>query len=188
MTSAEANSKDAKEAKDKDNITKKGKVKSLATQSKVRVRANKSPETETSEHSAQQPKKGGTQNEYKKNLLIKNIISVTRTILCLFARSLGNCRPRTEICILRRKWDMTSCLCKGHAADVCRKTLITCVVCHGGHNSFTHTDSERSGALSNCNDKEGVDVIPEKIHRPQVLFLQQQSHAMHIILALMIKD
>ena len=48
------------------------------------------------------------------------------------------------------------CLCKGHTADVCRKTMITCVVCHGGHNSLTHTDSQRFDTQKSCGKEDGT--------------------------------
>ena len=48
------------------------------------------------------------------------------------------------------------CLCKGHKADECQKTMITCVVCHGGHNSLTHTDSDTQKAGTGTKDNTPV--------------------------------
>ena len=52
------------------------------------------------------------------------------------------------------------CLFKGHTADVCRKTMITCVVCHGGHSCLTHTDPQRSIAQDNCTKEENITITP----------------------------
>ena len=52
------------------------------------------------------------------------------------------------------------CLCKGHTADVCRNTMITCVVCHGGHNSLTHIDTQKSSVLDNCTKEENISITP----------------------------
>ena len=52
------------------------------------------------------------------------------------------------------------CLCKGHTPDVCRKTMITCLVCHGGHNSLTHIGTQRSNDQDNCTKKKNITISP----------------------------
>ena len=66
MTAVDSNPKDAKEAKDKEKSPKKVKVKTLATQSEVKVDASKTQETETSDNTLPKSKKENSKGEDKR--------------------------------------------------------------------------------------------------------------------------
>ena len=160
MTSADPNPKDTKEVKDKDKSTKKVKVKSLATQSKVKVSANKSPETETSEETPLQPKKESAPSEDKKRPRNRKCYFCNEEHFMSRCKEFRKKQAKDRVVYLEENGICLRCLCKGHTADVCRKTMITCVVCHGGHNSLTHTDSQRSDTQNSCGKEDGVSGTP----------------------------
>ena len=160
MTSADPNPKDTKEVKDKDKSTKKVKVKSLATQSKVKVSANKSPETETSDETPLQPKKESAPSEDKKRPRNRKCYFCNEEHFMSRCKEFRKKQAKDRVVYLEENGICLRCLCKGHTADVCRKTMITCVVCHGGHNSLTHTDSQRSDTQNSCGKEDGVSGTP----------------------------
>ena len=160
ITSADPNPKDTKEVKDKDKSTKKVKVKSLATQSKVRVSANKSPETETSAEPPLQPKKESAPSEDKKRPRNRKCYFCNEEHFMSRCKEFRKLQADNRVTYLEENGICLRCLCKGHTADVCRKTMITCVVCHGGHNSLTHTDTQRSSVQDKCTKEENITITP----------------------------
>ena len=144
VTAVDSSSKDAKEGKDKDKSPKKVKVKTLATQSKVKVDASKTQETETSDDTLQKSKKENSKGEDKKGPRNRKCYFCNAEHFMSRCKEFRKLQASNRVAYLDENGICLRCLCKGHTADVCRKTMITCVVCHGGHNSLTHTDTQKS--------------------------------------------
>ena len=71
-------------------------------------------------------------------------------------KDLRKCSPSDRVQFLQSEQMWLRCLCKGHSADECQKIMITCVVCHGGHNSLTHIDSDTQKAGTGTEDSTPV--------------------------------
>ena len=97
MTAVDSNSKDAKETKDKDKSPKMVIVKTLATQSEVKVDASKTQEQKHQMIPVGNQRKKIRKVKTKEDLGTVNVISAAKSISCPDAKSSESYKQTTEL-------------------------------------------------------------------------------------------
>ena len=132
--SLNTSSQETQETKKSDNSSKSMKKQSDQTQkSDPKKTPNKGPVVSSS----------GNQKQDKK-VSRRNCYYCSEKHFLSRRKEFRKLTPKDRIQFLRDGHMCFRYLGKGHSTEDCQRTMITCVVCHEGHNSPAHTDSGQS--------------------------------------------